>query len=225
MIDEIKSIYSFNVKFKGVKLLVEKSNDVDDLANTDRYRLMQVLVNLIGNAFKFTFEGSITLKISKDEKFAPNKLKFSVIDTGLGIKEHDMERLFQAFGKIKQENTSVNTQGVGLGLMISNEIVKALNGENSEERIYVESEYGKGTCFSFYIPIKSDEYTLEIVNQVENIEESFHEIQVARSDLQPKTITGTDYGRSKYDSLKILVADDNPYNLHIMKYILNKFNT
>ena len=124
---------------------------------------------MIGNAFKFTFEGSITLKITKlgeqkkegskcscesdSEDKVKSKLKFEVIDTGMGIKEKDLSNLFKAFGKIKQDDSSINSQGVGLGLNISNEIVKILN-KDENEHIEVESEFGKGTTFSFVVPYK-----------------------------------------------------------------------
>ena len=81
------------------------------------------------------------------------KLKFEVIDTGMGIKEKDLSNLFKAFGKIKQDDSSINSQGVGLGLNISNEIVKILNNDENEH-IEVESEFGKGTTFSFVVPYK-----------------------------------------------------------------------
>mmetsp|Transcript_33626 Transcript_33626/g.30541 ORF Transcript_33626/g.30541 Transcript_33626/m.30541 type:complete len:86 (+) Transcript_33626:144-401(+) len=65
LLEEVKSIYSFNVKFSGVELLIDVGEGISSEIKTDRYRFMQILVNLIGNAFKFTFEGSITVKIRK----------------------------------------------------------------------------------------------------------------------------------------------------------------
>ena len=69
----------------------------------------------------------------------------------MGIKEKDLGNLFKAFGKIKQDDSSINSQGVGLGLNISNELVKILNNDENEH-IEMESEFGKGTTFSFVIP-------------------------------------------------------------------------
>ena len=191
MLEEIESIYAFNVKFKGVQLICKVENGVVNLIESDRYRLMQIIVNLIGNAFKFTFEGSITLKVTKfiksqgqlmtesgtdSNKEPETKLKFEVIDTGMGIKEKDLSNLFKAFGKIKQDDSSINSQGVGLGLNISNEIVKILN-KDENEHIEVESEFGKGTTFSFVVPYKEgQEQSRKDMTNEEEAEESFHEV-------------------------------------------------
>ncbi|MGD0728792.1 MAG: ATP-binding protein [Candidatus Micrarchaeaceae archaeon] len=115
--------------------------------NADQNKLVQVFVNLIGNAIKFTDKGEIKIKISKKGK---TEIQCDVIDTGIGISEEDVHKLFKKFyeapkkGLVKQEGA-----GTGLGLTITKEIIK-LHGGN----IFCESELNKGSKFSFTLKIK-----------------------------------------------------------------------
>ena len=123
--------------------------------------MKQVLVNLIGNALKFTPEGSVRLEINFSEE-APAKLRFRVVDTGIGISEEDLKKLFKSFS---QAETSVSRSfgGTGLGLAISKRLVGMLGGD-----IAVESELNVGSTFSFEI----DTGNLEGVRLVEpNLDE------------------------------------------------------
>ena len=150
LLGEVKSLYMFHSQQKGVEFVVEKGEDVPDMIYTDKYRLIEVLINLVGNAMKFTFEGSITLSIAVDEECS-HKLVFSVTDTGIGIKDNDKSKLFQMFGKITYDNKNINSQGVGLGLTIANELVKALNDKDHQQKIEFESEHNKGSRFWFKV--------------------------------------------------------------------------
>jgi len=119
---------------------------------TDKNRLSQIFINLIGNALKFTQHGGITISVSRC--FANSDyIEMSVEDTGLGIKEEDKDKLFKMFGKLENERggTIVNTQGVGLGLTISNNLAKLLCDRKALEGIKVESEYKRGSKFTFII--------------------------------------------------------------------------
>jgi signal transduction histidine kinase len=102
----------------------------------------------MGNAIKFTYKGYIKLIAEITTKHMCKTLKISVEDTGGGITQEDLNHLFTAFGKGK---ASKNPQGVGLGLMISKNIVELLGGE-----INVQSNYGVGTTFSFTLPLKEN---------------------------------------------------------------------
>jgi signal transduction histidine kinase len=94
----------------------------------DENRIKQVLVNLIGNAFKFTLLGEISVVVKRNDF---QGIRVAVSDTGIGIKEEDKGKLIVAFGKSESdENKQLNRQGVGLGLLISNLIVRTLNHEN-----------------------------------------------------------------------------------------------
>jgi len=148
LLEEIDLLFSWQCKNKGLKFIVEKvDRNIPTELITDRVRLTQTLVNLLANALKFTFQGSITLKIAAEGN---DRINFSVEDTGKGIKEEDKPKLFKAFGKLEQGDQNANPHGVGLGLIISNEIVKLLDPLR-ESKIDFGSEYGKGTVFKFSI--------------------------------------------------------------------------
>ena len=153
-LEEFEFLYMFQCQAKGIQFFIERDGFIPKQIYTDRHRLIEVLINLIGNAIKFTFHGSVTLRIALDEE--SRKLQFSVIDTGIGVKKEDCSKLFSRFGKIKQEDSSINKQGVGLGLTIVQELVIALNNNDPSEFVKFESEYGKGSIFSFNLSYKKD---------------------------------------------------------------------
>jgi len=111
----------------------------------DSDRMIQVFTNLVSNAMKFTEKGSITISTRRIE----NSIRVSVADTGCGIKQEDMSKLFQQFQQLSSGGNR-RTGGTGLGLAISKDIVEKHGG-----RIWVESEFGKGTTFHLLLPIKS----------------------------------------------------------------------
>ena len=112
---------------------------------TDPHRLKQIILNLLSNAKKFTLSGSIILEVS----YSDSQLHIHCIDTGIGIPPDKLSVLFTQFGRIN-DSSSINPQGVGLGLLISNMLVKELGGDG----IHIESEIGKGSCFSFSLNIE-----------------------------------------------------------------------
>ena len=122
---------------QGVSLVYE-SSDESLMIETDKNRVFQVISNLIGNAVKFTKEGSI----SYGYKLADNQIVFHVTDTGTGIEPEKVGRVFERFAKLNN-----HAQGTGLGLSICKSIVERLGG-----KISVSSEFGKGTTFTFTLP-------------------------------------------------------------------------
>lgn len=120
------------------------STQIIRIIYSDQNRLRQVILNLLGNSIKFTYEGYIKVIASPFIKSKNSLLSITVEDTGGGIAPEDLEKLFTAFGK---GCGSKNPQGVGLGLMISKNIVELLDGE-----ISVQSTKGKGTQFTIIIP-------------------------------------------------------------------------
>ncbi len=128
---------------KGLELFFESEEGLPKI-KFDRDKITQVLTNLINNAIKFTERGRITVSVKSGNNF----IKVSVRDSGPGIKEEDIVRLFQKFvqlGKISDRKTG----GTGLGLVISKDIIDAHKG-----KIWVESKLGKGSVFSFILPIE-----------------------------------------------------------------------
>jgi signal transduction histidine kinase len=124
---------------------LELRKDIDGqlpMVTGNQDRLIQVLVNLLCNAVKFTKDGSVTCRV----RLLNNEIVTSVIDTGIGIAKDDQEMVFEKFGQVGGEFIS-KTKGTGLGLSICKQIVEQHDG-----RIWVESEPGKGSTFSFSLP-------------------------------------------------------------------------
>lgn len=113
---------------------------------TDSRRLRQVLINLLGNAAKFTEDGTIRLEATVEQRHGVDGVRFAVIDTGIGIPREKQSKLFQPFSQI-DESVTRRYQGTGLGLALSKQIVQALGGT-----IEVESDAGIGSTFTVWIP-------------------------------------------------------------------------
>lgn len=129
---------------KNIEFKVVKKTNTQTIVNTDKGKVIQVLINLLGNAVKFTNEGIIQLTVS----ITGNKeLKFEVIDSGIGISEEDQKIIFEEFRQI-DGTTTRKYGGTGLGLAICKKIAGLMKGELS-----VGSEKGKGSTFSFTIPL------------------------------------------------------------------------
>lgn len=140
LIDEMDSL----AKQKKIRFSSEIHEEV--VAFADPNKVKQVLTNLVGNAFKFTPEGGEIIILAKKKD---NFCDVSVKDTGPGIKKEDMSKLFTKFGKLETSfSASTNMTGVGLGLYISKNLIEMSKGE-----MRIESEVGKGTTFSFTLPI------------------------------------------------------------------------
>jgi signal transduction histidine kinase len=129
---------------KGLKLSVDVPRNLP-VGRGDERRIVQVLLNLVGNAIKFTESGEVALKVrNKQETFL-----VSVSDTGPGIAEHDRARIFEEFQQVDASSTR-EKGGTGLGLAIAKRIVE-MHGGN----IWVESTVGQGSTFSFSIPVQT----------------------------------------------------------------------
>ena len=155
LLDELENMLSLRADKKNLSLTFDCNGDVPRYICTDEIKLRQVLINLIGNAIKFTDEGFVKLRIAltgMDTK-SPSclsshcLLQFEIEDTGLGIAPEEIEHLFEAFGQ-GSSGREVR-EGTGLGLVISHEFVKLLGGE-----INLASEVGKGSKFIFNIPVQ-----------------------------------------------------------------------
>lgn len=127
---------------KGLKLIMDVDNELPEITG-DRDRLIQVVINLISNAVKFTNEGSIACSA----KMIDNEIVISVKDSGIGIAEEDQPKVFEKFKQVGDTLTD-KPKGTGLGLPICREIVEQHGG-----RIWVESEIGKGSTFLFTLPV------------------------------------------------------------------------
>ncbi|MBM7566661.1 response regulator [Paenibacillus sacheonensis] len=145
---------------KGIEFRVELQRDLPESVFTDGHRLQQILKNLLSNAFKFTHQGHVTLRVHRPGGAVPNVaggaegiIAFSVIDSGIGIPAGKKEIIFEAFQQA-DGSTSRKYGGTGLGLTISRELSALIGGH-----IAIESEEGSGSAFTLYLPEEADEET------------------------------------------------------------------
>ena len=144
MLKDVINMISFKAKVKGLEFIVSADENIPHRMMGDDVRLRQILVNLLNNAVKYTHKGSVTLEITrKQSKEGIAKLFFQVKDTGIGIKEEDLEKLCQPFERI-EEKRNRNIEGTGLGMSITKQLLGLLNSE-----LKVASVYGEGSEFAF----------------------------------------------------------------------------
>jgi len=143
VIREIKETTATLANDKKLSLITELDENLP-IVKFNRDKIMQVLMNLVNNAIKFTDQGGVTITSAKEGK----TIRISVQDTGPGIKEEDLPRLFHEFEQLT-DISNRKPGGSGLGLVISKKIIERHNG-----KIWAESEYGKGTTFHFVLPVE-----------------------------------------------------------------------
>jgi two-component system, sensor histidine kinase and response regulator len=176
---------------KGLELLCDVDSDVPDLLRGDPNRLRQILMNLVGNAIKFTHAGEIALKVySSAPQVDKIVLHCEVADTGIGIPADKLESVFQSFSQA-DASTTREYGGTGLGLTISRRLVEMMGG-----RIWVESELGKGSTFHFTMEVAPGEKL---------------PAQDKDRSLAPAAV---------FEGARVLVVDDNPTNRRILKGLL-----
>jgi PAS domain S-box-containing protein len=188
---EALDIHSINAKNKWLDLTCQIDPATPKQFNSDQKRLRQVLLNLIGNAVKFTEQGKVELLVSCP---SPHTIQFSVSDSGIGIPEEKQKLIFAPFSQADSSNTRQHG-GVGLGLAICKRLVDAMDGQ-----IWVESEPGKGSTFHFSVPLPAVEHSTEQPDIVDSDQ---------REGIQE---TG--------DTSSILLAEDNPDNALVIEAYL-----
>lgn len=175
LLDDVKSMFYFKAQEKGLQLSVDYAPQVPRYLQTDEMKLRQVLINLLGNAMKFTQTGWVALGVRRciqDQesetvldnqagvisRIPGNILAFEVRDTGPGIALEDIDRLFDAF--VQTHSGSNCCEGTGLGLPIARKFVQLMGGE-----ITLESEVGRGSCFTVYLPVQEVSEIPEVTPQ------------------------------------------------------------
>ena len=147
---EIVFLIQMEVQQKSFQFVYQFDEDLPDFVETDETRLRQILINLLGNAIKFTPEGSVTFRVKPVTTNKPVQIvRFEIVDTGVGIPAADLKRIFEPFeqaGSNKQRE-----KGTGLGLAISHQLVELLGGS-----LQVESRESKGSRFWFDLPFSTD---------------------------------------------------------------------
>ena len=198
LISSVKDLYTENAVAKGLTLSATISDALSAQMIGDEVRLRQILNNLVSNAIKFTNYGEIALAACLDDNDDDNlKVKFTVSDTGIGMAQREMERMFEPFVQADLTATRVHS-GTGLGLTISQRLAQLMGGSLS-----VVTAPNKGSTFSVVIP-------LEAVNEtnINNTEETV--ITDAPAICPPK-------------NLKILAAEDNEINRLVLKQLLSHY--
>ncbi|MGI9260415.1 MAG: two-component regulator propeller domain-containing protein [Woeseiaceae bacterium] len=149
LVDETMELLSGAACDKGVELICSAPPGESIAATGDPQRLKQVLVNLLGNAIKFTQDGEVVLRYTQQEDSSGNlQMRFEVTDTGVGIQEENLSLIFKSFSQ-EDGSTSRRFGGTGLGLAICKQLVEMMGGE-----IGVESEQGRGSCFWFTVKLQ-----------------------------------------------------------------------
>ncbi len=151
VVRDVSAMIAVSAEEKNIELIFQISPEVPNALIGDPLRLGQVLSNLVSNAVKFTEAGGVVVK-AEPETTVDNArhIRFSVIDTGIGIPEDEIKDLFEAFSQVDTSSTR-RFGGTGLGLAICKNIVEAMGGD-----ISVESEPGEGSTFSFTVPLEED---------------------------------------------------------------------
>jgi PAS domain S-box-containing protein len=196
--DLLMSIHHLFIKaaqVKGLILTIDIAKNIPDKLIGDSVRLRQVLINLLGNAIKFTKQGEVTLSITLKQLSATEaRVLFSVIDTGIGISAEQQDKLFQPFSQV-DDGFSRNFEGTGLGLVISEELIQLMDSS-----ISIVSNPGLGSCFSFelalpLVPLTTTDTAKPIL------------------ETQETVLIG----------IKILVAEDDAFNQKIVNQVLNRY--
>jgi len=194
LIENVVNLSEINMNEKKLKLIIKNDNPKHTIYYGDPLRLTQIIMNLLGNAIKFTETGTITIEVKTKEE---NFIEFSIEDTGIGLNSDQIEKLFKSFTQA-ETSTTRKYGGTGLGLAISKQLVELLGG-----KIWVESKEGIGSKFYFEIslPQKFDAEVVETkkdIKKLETIKDFFTDI----------------------DTIKILLAEDNFINQEIVKGLL-----
>lgn len=201
-IDELtKTIYNLfilQMEQKGIAYRIDKNTDLEDLWLGDPIRILQVINNLVSNAYKFTEKGSITIRVRKvsESIVCGSKiaiLSFEVIDTGIGISEEQLHHIFSPFMQA-DSSTTRKYGGTGLGLSISKNLANLMQGQ-----LTCTSTLGGGSTFKLEIPLEYNEQT---------------------SLLEAKSISKIDDAKLK--NLSVLVVEDNDINSIIAAELLKK---
>lgn len=197
-LNHIRDLISYESNLKNIALELDFDDNIPTYVFVDVLRLRQILINLLGNAVKFTKKGTVKLKVICLEKIENNvfKVRFSVVDSGIGIATENQQKIFKAFSQ-EDGSTTRRFGGTGLGLTISNKLLGLM-----ESVLQLESEVGVGSTFYFDLVLKTDSSTDNIEFKIENKEistKSTHKI---------------------FKDLKIMIVEDNKINMLLINVIL-----
>lgn len=199
LVHDIFNMIKAKAEAKKLELIIHAEESLPSKLFGDDVRIRQVLVNLLNNAVKYTKEGKVTLNVTGRTEGRKAIFDFSVTDTGIGIKEEDIEKLFQEFERI-EEKRNRNIEGTGLGINITTQLLQLMGS-----KLQVESEYGKGSRFFFTLEQQIVDST-PIGNLEQRIREQSTEYAYMATFTAPEA--------------RLLVVDDNLTNLKVFVNLL-----
>ncbi|EOR93712.1 multi-sensor hybrid histidine kinase [Arcticibacter svalbardensis MN12-7] len=210
-------IISYQVQKKGLEMLLNISPDLPRFIYADTMRLKQILINLLGNASKFTDKGEIELKIETLIAQAnQTMIRFEVRDTGIGIKPEKQSKIFEAFSQ-EDGSTTKKYGGTGLGLTISNKLLGLMNS-----RLQIKSSPGKGSIFYFDVSFKSEQgdainwENIDQIKQVLVVDDNDNNRLIISQMLLLKNIRTTE-ARNGFEALQLL-SKGGKYDVILMDY-------
>ena len=213
LIDQVVSLHVSRIGVRPIEFQTKVDAALPSKIHGDELRIKQTLNNLLSNAFKYTNEGSVTLSVGLEPGQARGgnvSIRFSIRDTGQGIDKKNFGSLFTSYSRFDSKTNRL-IEGTGLGLAISKNLIEMMGG-----RLYVESEYGKGSVFSFVIPQKVIDPT-PIGSATTDLLTSVKRSRLTRKRRQ----TPRQYAFLPY--AKVLVVDDVPANLSVAKAMLQQY--
>lgn len=201
---DLESLVSQRATKKGVAFFSIVDDDAPSVIVSDRAKLSELAMNLLTNSVKYTFTGSIELRISAAEKEGSKAVKLRVSDTGIGIDPDMQERIFEPFTRVHDTANFPNIEGTGLGLSIVKQFLDALEGS-----ILVESAHGEGTSISVVIPDLSDQLKDNFSSNRDTSEEG------EGNNIEVSTSRGL-------EGLKILFCEDSDTVATLVTLILQR---
>ncbi len=203
MMRDIEVIGKTRIGDKNVTLVMDIDRQIPKLLYGDGLRIRQVILNIMNNAVKYTEEGTVTLSVRQEACDGENvQLQVSVADTGQGIRQEDLDGLFDAFTQVDIKKNQ-GKEGTGLGLAISRQLVELMGGQ-----LRVESEYGKGS--RFYFTLREGVRSTEAIGDY------------TRTQAQPEQ-ADEDIFTFQAPDAQILLVDDNEINQEVAKALMEPF--
>ncbi len=210
VIAEVASLVRVRTTDKDLQFSTEFVGAVPATIQTDPLRLRQILINLIGNAIKFTHTGSVRLRVQLVTEDSEPRMQYDVIDTGIGMTPEQAERMFKPFSQA-DASTTRQFGGTGLGLVISKRLAQLLGGDV----LLVETQPERGTRFRATVATGS----LDGVRMIEG--ESNEEAVSVQHEATAAIVSPTDQTQS-LEGFRILLVEDGPDNQRLIEYVLKK---
>lgn len=201
LIRDVMNMISTKAQDKGLEMIIKIDQELPSVLYGDDVRIRQILVNIMSNAVKYTEKGSVTLEVSGEVEEEYVHLRYSIKDTGIGIRAEDIEKLFVQFQRVDEQRNK-NIEGTGLGMSIASQLLNQM-----DSKLQINSVYGEGS--DFYFDLKQKIINEEPVGDVGiRVAVSADEYEYKESFVAP--------------AAKILVVDDNTMNRKVLRALLKK---